>query len=133
MAYEYRGLHETRDNTILNELLNVDPAQTEWCAAFVNSILEEQGIPSLNTQSHPYPLSARSFLRWGEKVSREDIQQGDVVVFPRGPKPWLGHVGFYYGKVEDGRWIIIGGNQANMVRFDLYNPSSAVGIRRWNQ
>ncbi len=77
---------------------------------------------------------ARSFLYWGERVAREDIQRGDVVVFPRGNKGWQGHVGFYVeSQQHNGReyWVILGGNQHNQVRYDLYLPSRAIDVRRY--
>ena len=105
--------------------------RTEWCAAFVNAILEIEGIPSNNI--HEYPLLARSFLDWGEEVEPKDIQVGDIVVFPRGNQGWKGHVGFYITTVDTQKgqqWVILGGNQMNSVRYDLYNPNKALGIRR---
>ena len=39
--------------------------RTEWCAAFVNAILELEGIP--NNNHHKFPLLARSFLEWGQE------------------------------------------------------------------
>ena len=74
---------------------------------------------------------AKSFLSWGIPVEPENIKRGDVVIFPRGNQGWQGHVGFYYGKTANGKWVILGGNQANQVRYDLYNPSRAIGIRRY--
>lgn len=73
---------------------------------------------------------ARSFLQWGSPVNPEDIQRGDIVVFPRGREGWKGHVGFYVGRHDSGKWVILGGNQANSVRYDLYDPKRALGIRR---
>jgi uncharacterized protein (TIGR02594 family) len=105
--------------------------RTEWCAAFVNAVLEIEGIPS--NSLHEYPLLARSFLDWGSTVEYSDIQRGDIVVFPRGNQGWKGHVGFYVTTVDTPkgqRWVILGGNQANSVRYDLYDPSRAIGIRR---
>ena len=55
---------------------------------------------------------------------------GDIVVFPRGNKGWQGHVGFYVGRHASGKWVILGGNQSNSVRYDLYDPKKALGIRR---
>ena len=129
-AREYIGLTEWRNRQELRELTGVDPVRTEWCAAFVNAILELEGIPGSDTVSD-YPLTARSFLKWGEEIDPQDIKQGDVVVFPRGNQGWQGHVGFYYGTTEQGYWVILGGNQSNTVRYDLYRPSRAIGIRRW--
>ena len=108
--------------------------RTEWCAAFVNAVLEIEGIPS--NSLHEYPLLARSFLDWGSTVEYSDIQRGDIVVFPRGNSSWQGHVGFYVTTVDTPkgqRWVILGGNQANSVRYDLYDPNRALGIRRGSE
>ena len=102
--------------------------RTEWCAAFVNAVLELEGIP--NNDNHKYPLTARAFLDWGSSVNPQDIQRGDIVIFPRGNSSWKGHVGFYIGRHASGKWVILGGNQSNSVRYDLYDPKKALGIRR---
>ena len=133
-AQPYIGLQERQDRKEIRELVGVDPVRTEWCAAFVNAILEKDGIPNLNNQSRYPPLMARSFLYWGERVERADIQRGDVVIFPRGTQGWQGHVGFYVETQVHNRkeyWVILGGNQQNEVRYDLFNPRRALGIRRW--
>ena len=135
-AQPYIGLDERIHRRELKELLDVDPVRTEWCAAFVNSVLEIDGIPNLNDQTRYPPLMARSFLHWGERVELENIQRGDVVVFPRGNAGWKGHVGFYVDtQIHNGReyWIILGGNQSNEVRYDFYSPSKVLGIRRYSK
>ena len=131
-AQSYIGLHERNNRQELTELLEIDPVRTEWCAAFVNAILEKDSIPSLNNLNHPYPLTARAFLDWGEPVNKEDIQLGDLVIFPRGAEGWQGHVGFFAGATET-HWIILGGNQNNTVNYQLFKPNRALGIRRWNE
>ena len=133
IASDWVGSHQSYDRSQLREFLGVDPVRTEWCAAFVNSVLAAAGIPG-SASVHHNPLLARSFLTWGEGVSRENIQPGDVVVFPRGWEGWQGHVGFYVETVwEDDveYWAILGGNQQNSVSVDLYPASRAIGIRRW--
>lgn len=128
-AEEFIGLHERYDRQELKDVVGVDPVRTEWCAAFVNAMLELDGF--LNNNDHKYPLTARAFLDWGVPVEPEDIQKGDIVIFPRGNQGWQGHVGFYIGNHSDSdRWVILGGNQSNSVRYDLYNPRRALGIRR---
>ena len=132
-AGSWIGSHEHYDRAALTEFLGVDPVRTEWCAAFVNSVLAQQGIPGSDSV-HPHPLLARSFLSWGSAVHRSEIQSGDVVVFPRGWEGWQGHVGFYVATVwEDGveYWAILGGNQQDTVSVDLYPADLAIGIRRW--
>ena len=132
-AQPYIGWSERQHRTELREFTGVDPVQVEWCAAFVNAVLELDGIPGSASVSD-VPLMARSFLTWGEPVEPEDIQRGDVVVFPRGKQGWQGHVGFYVEtQIVDGEefWVILGGNQSNSVRYDLYKPRTSLGIRRW--
>lgn len=125
-------MHEWQDRKELRSLLGVDPVRTEWCAAFVNAVLEMDGIPNLDTIDHRYPLLARSFLGWGNAVDPKDIRKGDLVIFPRGKESWKGHVGFYAGTNQNGYWVILGGNQNNTVNYRLYNPKHALGIRRWH-
>ena len=120
---------EKEDRSELKELTGVDPVRIEWCAAFANAILEKSELPS--NKDHKYPLVARSFLDWGEKVDTPEM--GDIVVFPRGNQGWQGHVGFYVKEQTiDGvlYYYILGGNQKNSVRVDLYRADRALGIRR---
>jgi len=127
-AQPYIGLEERVHRQELKQLVGVDPVRVEWCAAFVNAVLELDGIPGSDSVSD-VPLMARSFLSWGNKVEPADIQRGDIVVFPRGNAGWQGHVGFFVEE-QDGQWIILGGNQSNEVRYDFYSPNRALGIRR---
>lgn len=128
-AQPYIGLEERQDRKQIREFVGVDPVNTEWCAAFVNAVLEIDGIPGSASVSN-VPLMARSFLTWGTPVEPADIQRGDIVVFPRGDKGWLGHVGFFVEE-QNGQWVILGGNQRNEVRYDFYDPKKALGIRRY--
>jgi uncharacterized protein (TIGR02594 family) len=124
------GLNERSDRNELKNFLGVDPVSYEWCAAFVNGILNIHGIPG-SESVHEHPLLARSFLSWGVPV--ETPSYGDVVIFPRGSEAWQGHVGFYVDSVKvDGveHYIILGGNQDNTISYDLYPAKRALGIRR---
>ena len=116
-AQQFIGLEEKQNRQEIMDLVGVDPVRTEWCAAFVNSVLNESGIPGSESVSD-FPLMARSFLEWGQPVVKEDIQPGDLVIFPRGNQGWQGHVGFYLQtQVKDGieYYLILGGNQSNKV------------------
>ena len=132
-AIDKIGLEERRDRQEIKSFVGVDPVRTEWCAAFVNAVLEESNIPS--NKDHKYPLTARAFLDWGETISKENIYPGDIVIFPRGNQGWQGHVGFYIRTViKDGKeyYAILGGNQSNKVSIELYPINSALGIRRYS-
>lgn len=130
-AYYYYGLDENKDRQLIKEIAGVDPVTTEWCAAFVNMILLEQGLPTSASVSD-YPLMARSFLFWGDRVTGEP-QQGDIVVFERGNRGWQGHVAFYVSKtVSDGKvyYNVLGGNQNDKVSIDVYPATKVLDIRR---
>jgi uncharacterized protein (TIGR02594 family) len=133
LAIDYLGMNEVRDRAELISLMNVDPLYYEWCAAFINSILDEAGIPSNST--HRFPLLARSYLDWGVKISPKDIEEGDIVVFPRGNQGWQGHVGIYLKTVNINNkeyYSILGGNQDNgSVSLDLFLSRTSLGIRRY--
>ena len=130
-AAQYMNFEERTHRTELKEFTGVDPVRTEWCAAFVNAVLEESNIQS--NKDHKYPLTARAFLDWGEKIRKDQIQPGDIVVFPRGTEGWQGHVGFYLRtQVVNNReyYWILGGNQRNKVSIVLYRANKSLGIRR---
>lgn len=124
------GLNENENRQELKSFLGIDPVYYEWCAAFVNSVLNENDIPGSESVSD-YPLTARSFTNWGYRTRIPE--RGDIVVFPRGNQGWQGHVGFYVKTVMvDGKemYMILGGNQSDEVSFELFPASSAITIRR---
>ena len=131
-AYSYIDLQERRDRQEIKDLIGVDPVRYEWCAAFVNAILESNDLPTSNTVSK-YPLTARSFLNLGEEVEVWNPIEGDIVVFPRGNQGWQGHVGFYVGAAVIDNvdyYYILGGNQNDKVSIEAYPAYKAIGIRR---
>lgn len=114
----------------LKAFIGIDPVRIDWCAAFVNAVLHEIGLPGSESVSQ-YPLVAKSFLQWGKRV--KEPQPGDIVVFHRGTQAWQGHVGFYYGTVyENGKkfYQILGGNQDKSVTIQLFLARSAISVRR---
>ena len=130
IASRYMGFHERRQRGELKLFTGVDPARVDWCAAFVNAVLAELGLPGSDTVSDA-PLTARSFLRWGTRVGHP--QPGDIIILPRGTEAWQGHVGFYYGTVkQNGRiyYQVLAGNQSNSVTIALYPAWKAISIRR---
>jgi uncharacterized protein (TIGR02594 family) len=133
VASTYMGFHERRHRRELQEFMGVDPVRIDWCAAFVNSVLAELDIPGSESVSE-WPLTARSFLRWGQRVTTPEV--GDIVIFPRGRELWQGHVGFYYGsEIRNGRrhYLILGGNQSNAVTIEAFPAWRAISIRRYRK
>ena len=129
-ASQYINYSENTHRAELAAYIGVDPKRTEWCAAFVNAVLTESGIP--NNILHKYPYAARSFLEWG--VAVKEPTPGDLIIFPRGNISWQGHVGFYLSTTiinNTEYYYILGGNQSNKVSIDLYRATRALGIRRY--
>ena len=122
------GLNEGEQKAALQDYLttggqNLDPATTAWCAAFVNSTLQQAGMQGTGK------LNARSYLDWGQAVDAPE--RGDIAVFSRGdPSGWQGHVGFFDGYNEDGTIRVLGGNQGNAVSIASYSPNALLGFRR---
>jgi uncharacterized protein (TIGR02594 family) len=132
-ATRYVGMTETTHRSLLKEFMGIDPIEIPWCAGFINSILIENGYWGTEIVSK-VPLTARSFLDWGEVVEPLNLQEGDIIVFPRvNGEPWEGHVGIYINmrkRDEQEFLVIISGNDNNEVKISERPLSSAIGFRR---
>jgi len=123
------GMNERDQNAALQDFLknggvNLDPATTAWCAAYVNATLKQAGLEGTGSNL------ARSFENWGEAVDG-DPQRGDLAVFWReSMDSGKGHVGFFDGYNEDGTIRVLGGNQGDSVSYSNYNPNQLIGFRR---
>ncbi len=130
VAAKQIGMNETDQRVALQEYMsnggvNLDPAVTAWCAAFVNATLAQTGQQGTGSNM------ARSFLEWGQPVDQP--QRGDLAVFSRGdPNGPYGHVGFFDGYNEDGTLRILGGNQgaSGEVSYSNYGTDRLLGFRR---
>lgn len=130
-ADAYVGMNERKNRSELRSFIGLDPVNYEWCAAFVNAVLESRNVPGSGI-FNDNPLLARSFLEWGKEVKTP--RRGDLVVFPRGNQGWQGHVGFYVTSyIDEGTeyYIILGGNQDDEVSYARFNAKTAISIRRW--
>jgi len=127
LAGQQIGLSEREQNAALQEYMqnggvNLDPATTAWCAAFVNATLGQAGMQGTGSNM------ARSFLDWG--METQQPQRGDLAIFTRGdPNGPYGHVGFFDGYNEDGTIRVLGGNQGDSVSLANYSPDSLLGFR----
>ena len=129
IAKSAMGMDEKAQNGILTDFMaqggvNINPAETAWCAAFVNGVFGMAGIDGTNS------LAARSFSKWGNPVDPTEAQMGDIVVLSRGDNAAQGHVGFFQGYDEEGNILILGGNQGNKVSIQSYSRDRLVAMRR---
>jgi uncharacterized protein (TIGR02594 family) len=125
------GLNVRKDRQLLKKELSqangttVDPARIPWCAAWMNMVLDQSGLPTTGS------LMARSFLAWGKPVAGEP-KVGDVVVMRRGRNRNQGHVGFFYAFVDVNgvRMVaVLGGNQGKEVRVSYYPITKVIAYR----
>lgn len=105
------------------EILEDDIA---WCSTSMCSAAKEAGLPFPPTNINPM---ARSWLTMGVKVEPEDVQEGDVCIWPRGnPKGPYGHVNCVKEVKRLKTKIMVkcvGGNQS------LKGTSGAVTVTDW--
>lgn len=128
--------HEVTNNSEVNSFLrkggvDIDAAQTKWCAAFVNSSLAQVGIKGDGS------LTANMFKQWGKAVNLDDVKAGDVLVEDHGKGLGQGgHVGFATGETRIGERGLelrrLSGNHSNRVEKDWVR-ADLLNIRRATQ
>ena len=140
LAQRFVGVREVpgaASNPLLLAMLRLDAPWCDddvvpWCSAFVNGVAWLLRLPRSKS------LSARSWLAVGRAVELSRAAPGwDVVVLTRGqgaqPGPDVlrapGHVGFFAG-VQDGRVLVLGGNQSDAVSIAAFDASRVLGVRR---
>jgi uncharacterized protein (TIGR02594 family) len=94
--------------------------ETPWCGTAVAAWMDRAGAGKL--PRHWY--RAKGWLDWGVPIAGPCV--GAVVVFAR---EGGGHVGLVVGRSEDGRLLVLGGNQGNAVRVSPFDPKRAIGYR----
>ncbi len=98
------GKNENTSAASINAFLkrggvDIDAAQTAWCAAFVNSSLAQVGLKGTGS------LTANSFQNWGQAVDLKNVMRGDVLLQSRGLGAGQagGHVGLATGVSKMGK------------------------------
>lgn len=134
-ASKYQGMSEgnKRDANTLESFfkaqgVTLDPEKLAWCAAFLNSVLSANGLPSTGSNM------ARSFQNYGTATDKP--QKGDIVVFKdlAGNDATKGHVGLYMGPGAKGKIKVLGGNQGKSgqgkVSVAEFNERDVIAYRR---
>lgn len=110
---------------------DLDPRSNAWCAAFVNGVLEANGVPGMSGNGK---YVATGFLNWGQPADGEP-QPGDVLVMPRGRAPGAlgGHVGIATGQIADTKtgtyYLMQSGDMSGRVNY-TWEPARSVVVRR---
>jgi uncharacterized protein (TIGR02594 family) len=93
--------------------------ETPWCGTFVAACFREVNVP---LPKHWY--RAKGWLEWGIPIQAPKL--GAVVIFER---PGGGHVGFIVGIDQQGRLLVLGGNQGNRVSVAPFDITRVIGYR----
>jgi uncharacterized protein (TIGR02594 family) len=96
--------------------------ETPWCAAFAAWCLKNAGVSIKGVTGF-----AKSFTTSPSFRKKDNIEYGDIVVFNRGTNSQSGHVGFVCG-TQNGRILVLGGNQSDQVKISGYSQANLVGI-----
>ncbi len=134
LAQAYLGQTETGNTASINSFLaaggvDINAAQTAWCAGFVNSALKQIGVEGSGS------LVANSFQNWGTSVDASQVLRGDVLLQSRGlsSSSLGGHVGLATGasRISDGQLQLqmLSGNSSNSVANSWVNASE-LQVRR---
>ncbi|NGO50423.1 hypothetical protein [Allomesorhizobium camelthorni] len=99
--------------------VDINAAQTAWCAAFVNSSLKQIGVDGTGS------LSANSFLNWGTKIDPTKVLQGDVLVKPNGFG--IGQTGGHVGLATGASRMGASGLQLEMLSGNTGGPGLGTG------
>ena len=120
-AQRYNGLHESKNNKTLRNILGVNPRSTPWCGYFLNHIATKAG------RKPPKSFAlARSWTSFGYAVPVKDAKPGDVVVVRTGKRYHAGVLKRLSGKTAE----ILGGNQSNRVQVSNFSRKQIVSVRR---
>lgn len=167
-ALRIQGLDEVNDRKKIKQFLknggvNLDPKEVAWCAAVVNSAINQYSIETGNQvpiapvspdlpekfkkAGSTYTQFATSFLEWGQEVPEgEQIMAGDVLVDYTntkgnilGPHKGGGHVGLSTGKTRinpdtgELEYEMYGGNQSAGDDVQNNNPTKGMANMKWRR
>jgi len=89
-----------------------------WCAAYVCWTLGNSGF----TIHKDGRMGSQSF-RYNKKVLYRKIPKpifGAIVLYTKVTNPIHGHIGYLFGLTPSGKYILLGGNQNNRLKFAAY-------------
>ncbi|WP_025142908.1 PAAR-like protein [Pedobacter jeongneungensis] len=95
-----------------------------WCAAFMNWCIHKTNNPKTKKPYNHFNSASSLEPTYNEKYKQiPNAIYGCLVVYKSTDGSGKGHTGFLYGKTKDNRFILLGGNQGNSIRFSSYGES----------
>jgi len=89
-----------------------------WCAAYVCWTLDNAGF-----KIHKDGRMASQSFRYNRKVLYKKVSKpifGAIVLYTKISNPMHGHIGYLFGLTASGKYILLGGNQNNRLKFAAY-------------
>lgn len=88
--------------------------ETPWCSSFVNWSVTQAEVKGTNS------AKALSWSNWGKTLDKPAYGSIAVIDYGKGK----GHVGFVAGVNSEGKIVLLGGNQSDMVKYSAFSPKS---------
>ncbi len=106
--------------------VGLNPQLEAWCAAYVNSALQQAGLPGSGS------AVANSFQNWGSGIPFNKVAPGDVVLETRNKPANMpgGHVGLATGLFTGSKIRMVAGNTGNTVKEYDIPADGDVMVRR---
>ncbi|VUD67602.1 hypothetical protein TDB9533_03875 [Thalassocella blandensis] len=96
-----------------------DDESGQWCAAFLSWCIDKAGFTVApqkwkRANSQQFRLLPETFKKIDQPI------YGALAVYTKHTDSSRGHIGFVYGKTQNGKLILLGGNQQDMIRCSAY-------------
>jgi len=89
-----------------------------WCAAYICWTLGNSGFTI-----HKDGRMASQAFRYNKKILYKKIKKpifGAIILYTKVTNPAHGHIGYLFGLTPSGKYILLGGNQNNRLKFAAY-------------
>jgi uncharacterized protein (TIGR02594 family) len=95
-----------------------DSKEGAWCAAYICWTLNKSGY-KIHSKGR---MASQSFRYFNNKLYKKIEKPifGAITLYTSMKNPARGHVGYLFGKTKNGRYILLGGNQSNRLKFADY-------------
>jgi len=113
----YKYIRFAKGNSGITTAPN-DNKEGSWCAAYICWTLGKSGYKIHKSGR----MASQSFRYFNNKLYRKIDTPifGAITVYTNMKNPAHGHVGYLFGKTKSGRYILLGGNQSNRLKFADY-------------
>mgnify|MGYP003586887607 CR=1 FL=1 len=117
-AKQWKGVKEGSITDNYHSLIGYkgESLSTAWCASFANYCLKDSGFSWVKNYSSQFPTTyPDKFIKIDKPI------YGAIVVYRHTNKKYgTGHVSFIYGKLDNGDYAVLGGNQGDSITVNTH-------------